>query len=211
MIIAVDGLTAAGKGTLARKLAEHYGFHYLDTGVLYRAVALEVLRAGKNPTDPDAAMVAVRKLDLIDFNDPVLRYEQIGNAASKIGEIFVVRSALLSFQQNYAIKEPGVVLDGRDIGTVVCQNADVKFFIIASLERRVARRLKELFSNGITAIKERVCQEMNERDLRDIERRIAPLTPAADAVVINTSELNIKEVFDIAVQIISEKFNDEYH
>jgi cytidylate kinase len=205
MIIAIDGPAAAGKGTLARRLAEHLGLAYLDTGLIYRAVGLAVLRAGGEPTDPVAALAAVRRLDPAGFADPDLRGEAAGAAASKVAAIPAVRTALLEFQRIYAARPPGAVLDGRDIGTVVCPQADVKLFITANLEKRVDRRLKELLGKGVSAIRERILQDMRERDARDSARSVAPLVPAADAVVLDTSDLDADAAFAAAVAIVSQR------
>ncbi|HXP98377.1 MAG TPA: (d)CMP kinase [Telmatospirillum sp.] len=205
MIIAIDGPAAAGKGTLARKLAAHYGLNYLDTGSLYRAVGMAVLRSGGDPADPVAAERAARQLDPAGLSDPALRGEEAGDAASKVAAIPGVRAALLDFQRAYAEGAPGAVLDGRDIGTVVCPGAEAKLFVTASLEKRAERRLKELLDKGVSAIGERILQEMRDRDARDSARSVAPLVPAADAVVLDTSELDAEAVFAAAVQIISQR------
>jgi cytidylate kinase len=204
MIIAIDGPAAAGKGTLARRLAAHYGLNYLDTGALYRAVGMSVLRAGGDPADPASAEAAARALDPAGLSDPGLRTEDAGQAASKVAAIPAVRAALLDFQRAYAAQAPGAVLDGRDIGTVVCPDADVKLFVTASVECRAARRLKELLDKGEPAIGERILQEMRERDARDRARSVAPLVPAADAVVLDTTELDADAAFAAAVAIVSQ-------
>ncbi len=205
MIIAIDGPAAAGKGTLARRVAREFGLNYLDTGLIYRAVGMAVLRAGQDPADPVAAEAAARSLDPASFADPALREEKAGSAASKVAAIPVVRTVLLEFQRTYAHQAPGAVLDGRDIGTVVCPDADVKLFVTASLEKRAERRLKELLDKGETAIRERVLQDMKERDARDSARSVAPLVPAADAVVLDTSELDADAAFAAAAKIISQR------
>ncbi|MDR3440350.1 (d)CMP kinase [Telmatospirillum sp.] len=205
MIIAIDGPAAAGKGTLARRLAAHFGLNYLDTGALYRAVGWAVVRAKGDPADPVAAEAAARALDPAGLSSPDLRTETAGQAASKVAAIPAVRAALLEFQRAYATRAPGAVLDGRDIGTVVCPAAEVKLFITASVECRAARRLKELLDKGESAIGERVLEEMRERDARDRARSVAPLVPAADAVVLDTTELNAEAAFAKAVAIISER------
>jgi cytidylate kinase len=205
MIIAIDGPAAAGKGTLAKRLAAHFGLNHLDTGALYRAVGMAVLRAGGDPADPEAAALAARQLDPAGLADPALRGEAAGDAASKVGAIPAVRAALLDFQRSYAARPPGAVLDGRDIGTVVCPDAEVKLFVTASPERRAERRLKELLDKGVSAIGERVLQEMKDRDARDQARSVAPLVPAADAVLLDTSELDADAAFAAAVQMISQR------
>jgi cytidylate kinase len=190
---------------LARKLAAHYGLNYLDTGSLYRAVGVAVLRSGGDPADPEAATAAARSLDPAGLSDPDLRGEKAGDAASKVGTIPAVRAALLDFQRSYAERPPGAVLDGRDIGTVVCPNATVKLFVTASVEMRADRRLKELLDKGVSAIGERVLQEMKDRDARDSARSVAPLVPAADAVLLDTTELDAEAAFAAAVKIISQR------
>lgn len=205
MIIAVDGPAAAGKGTLARRLAEYFGLNYLDTGLIYRAVGLAVLRAGGDPADPEAASAAARRLDPAMLSDPDLRGEHAGAAASKVAAIPGVRSALLDFQRSYAQRKPGAVVDGRDIGTVVCPRAEVKLFVTASLEKRAERRLKELLDKGLSVIAERVLQDMKERDERDSARSVAPLVPADDAVVLDTTELDADAAFAAAVSLISQR------
>jgi CMP/dCMP kinase len=185
MIIAVDGPAAAGKGTIARALARHFGFHFLDTGSLYRMVGLAVLRAGHDPANRAAAIAAARSLNPGQFRDEDLRSEQVGGAASIVAVIPEVREALLDFQRAFARKKPGAVLDGRDIGTVVCPNADVKLYVTASPEVRATRRQIEL---GATSYEE-VLADIRARDERDSQRATAPLIPAADAIVIDTSDM----------------------
>ena len=205
MIIAIDGPAAAGKGTLARRIAAHFGLNYLDTGLLYRAVGFAVSQVGGDPSDPDAAVAAARSLDLSQLNNPDLRGETAGSAASKVAAHPGVRSALLDLQRDYAAQAPGAVLDGRDIGTIICPHAEVKLFVTASLEKRTERRLKELLDKGVSVIRERVLQDMKERDERDSARSVAPLVPAADAVVLDTSELDADAAFAVAVSIISQR------
>ncbi len=203
LVVALDGPAAAGKGTLARRLADHYRLAYLDTGALYRAVGIAVLRQGLDPADEIAAVAAARDLSPALLTDPEIRTEAGGQAASKVGAIPAVRAALLDWQRHFAAKPPagsqGAILDGRDIGTVVCPDAPVKIFITASTEARAQRRFKELQEKGAGAIYARVLQDMQERDARDQDRAVAPLTPAADALVIDTSALTADQVFDRAV------------
>lgn len=206
MIVAIDGPAAAGKGTLARRLAAHLGYDFLDTGGLYRAVGLQVLRHGGDPADPKAAKAAAENLDLTLLADPALRGEAAAKAASLVAAQPAVRAALLDFQRNFARRPPGgrgAVLDGRDVGTVVCPDAEVKLFVTASLEARALRRLNELQAGGQAAIWEPVLQDMRDRDARDSKRDVAPLKPAADAVVIDTTELSPDRVFEAALAIVT--------
>ncbi|MCB1433833.1 MAG: (d)CMP kinase [Alphaproteobacteria bacterium] len=201
MIIAVDGPAAAGKGTVARALAAHFGYHFLDTGSLYRMVGLAVLQAGKDPQDAEAAVTAARGLDPQAFEDGALRNEKVGAAASVVAVIPEVRAALLQFQRDFARRKPGAVLDGRDIGTVVCPDADVKLYVTASPEVRAKRRQAELRGTDYDA----VLAEIKARDARDSQRAAAPLVVAPDAVVIDTSSLSVSEVVAQAVDLIARK------
>jgi cytidylate kinase len=221
MIVAVDGPSAAGKGTLARRLAAALDFAYLDTGLLYRAVGAAVLAAGGDPADPAAAAAAARNLDptvLDPALDPALgpaldlaplRREAVGQAASVVAPIPEVRAALLDHQRRFAAAPPGgkagAVLDGRDIGTVVCPRAEVKIFVTASAEQRARRRHKELLERGQASIYARVMEEMRDRDRRDSERAAAPLRPAEDAEVLDTSALDADEALQAALEIVEAK------
>ena len=198
MIIAVDGPAAAGKGTIARALANHLGYHFLDTGSLYRMVGLAVLRADGDPNDRRAAIAAAQGLDPAGFADNELRSEEVGAAASIVAVIPEVRAALLDLQRDFARQQPGAVLDGRDIGTVVCPDADVKLFVTASPEVRARRRQKELGSTDYDA----VLAEIHARDQRDSKRAAAPLVPAGDATVIDTSAMTVTEVLEQALSIV---------
>ncbi|MBY0509018.1 MAG: (d)CMP kinase [Rhodospirillaceae bacterium] len=202
MIIAIDGPAASGKGTLARRLAEAFHLAYLDTGSLYRATGVAALRAGGDPAAEADAVKAAKTLDLTQFSPADLRTEAAGVAASQVAFIPAVRAALLDFQRNFALNPPGgavgAVLDGRDIGTVVCPNATVKFFIEADLETRVIRRVKELREKGENIIESRVRADMEARDARDKDRSVAPLKPADDAFILDTSKMNADEVFATA-------------
>ena len=206
LVIALDGPAAAGKGTLARRLAAHYGLAYLDSGALYRAVGLAVLRQGGDPADPETAAAAARALDAGFLGDPELRSEAAGNAASLVAALPAVRAALLGWQRRFAAGPPagamGAVLDGRDIGTVVCPEAPVKIFVTASPAARAARRLRELQEAGRPAIYAQVLEDLQARDQRDQTRAAAPLRPAADAVTLDTSDLTIEEVFARARAIV---------
>jgi cytidylate kinase len=198
MIIAVDGPAAAGKGTIARALARHFGFHFLDTGALYRMVGLAVLRAGHDPANTAESIRAARALDPSGIDDRDLRTEAVGTAASVVAVVPEVRTALLSLQRDFARKEPGAVLDGRDIGTVVCPDAEVKIFVTASPEVRARRRQAELGAPSYDA----VLAEIRARDLRDSQRATAPLLPAPDAIILDTSDLDIAAAVTAAVAIV---------
>ena len=198
MIIAVDGPAAAGKGTIARALASHFGYHFLDTGSLYRMVGLAVLRAGGEPITAGAAIAAATSLNPQKFSDADLRNEQVGAAASIVAAIPEVRAALLDLQRAFARKEPGAVLDGRDIGTVVCPDAEVKLFITASPDVRARRRQKELGSAAYDAI----LADIRARDERDSTRATAPLVAAPDAVTLDTSELDIEAAVAAAIRAV---------
>lgn len=206
MIIAIDGPAGAGKGTLARRLAAAFNLAYLDTGALYRAVGVAVLDAGGDPADPAAAESAARNLGLDLLDSPRLRTEAAGDAASKVAAIPGVRAALLAFQRQFAQHPPspcvGAVLDGRDIGTVVCPEARLKLFVTASAEERARRRTLELRGKGIAAIQDRVLADMLARDERDRDRKVAPLAPANDAVVLDTTDMDADMVFDRAAALV---------
>ena len=214
IIIAIDGPAASGKGTLARKIAEAYGYGYLDTGLLYRAVGHEVLRAGANPDNKDSALqaahhiienISAAPLDNI-LHNVALREDGVGSAASRVAAIAEVRQALLEFQRNFPeSQEKGAVLDGRDIGTVIFPAAPVKLFITASTEVRAERRLKELQSRNISATYDAVLKDMRERDARDTGRKAAPLKAADDAVILETSAMTAEEVLRKALEIVRDK------
>ena len=198
MIIAVDGPAAAGKGTIARALARHFGFHFLDTGALYRMVGLAAIRAAGEPITTQSAIAAAKSLDPSSFLDSDLRTEKVGAAASIVAVIPEVRAALLEFQRSFARKAPGAVLDGRDIGTVVCPDAHAKLFITASAEVRARRRQKELGAPDYEA----VLADIRARDARDSQRATAPLTAAKDAVMLDTSEMDITTAVAAAVAAV---------
>jgi len=197
MIIAVDGPAAAGKGTIARALARHFGYHFLDTGSLYRMVALALIRSGRDPDDKAAAIAAARTLNPASFRDGDLRSEEVGAAASIVAVIPEVRAALLEMQRAFARRQPGAVLDGRDIGTVVCPEADVKLYVTASAEVRAKRRQLELGAPDYAA----VLAEIKARDARDSARATAPLLPAADAVVLDTSGMDADTAVAAAIRL----------
>ncbi|MBL6959117.1 MAG: (d)CMP kinase [Rhodospirillales bacterium] len=207
MIIAIDGPAAAGKGTLARRIAEHLGLAYLDTGLLYRAVGMKVVHAGANPEDAGAATEIAEGLTPDDLKAPDLRGDTAADAASKVSAIPGVRAALLSFQQDFASNPPdgakGAVLDGRDIGTVVCPDADAKLFVTASAEVRAERRYKELLERGLEAIYTAVLQDMKDRDARDSNRAVSPLEPAEDAYQLDTSGLDADAAYAAALNYIN--------
>ena len=202
MIIAVDGPAAAGKGTIARALAKHYGYHFLDTGSLYRMVGLAALRAGGEPITAAAAIAAAASLNPQTFSDAELRNERVGAAASIAAAIPEVRAALLDVQRAFARKEPGAVLDGRDIGTVVCPEARVKLFITASPEVRARRRQMELGSGDY----ESVLADIRARDDRDSKRATAPLVAAVDAVVLDTSGMDIEAAVLAAIKAVEARW-----
>ena len=202
-VIAVDGPSAAGKGTLARRLAAHFGLRYLDSGGLYRAVAARLLRDGVDLDDEARAVAAARALHEADLAAPDLRREAVGRAASVIAPIPALRDALLDYQRRFAGTPPGAVIDGRDIGTVVCPDATHKLFVTASPEVRVERRYRELAAGGAAVERDQVRREMAARDARDQGRHVAPLAAAADAVELDTSGLDADQAFDAAVAAIS--------
>jgi cytidylate kinase len=207
-VIAVDGPAASGKGTLARRLAEEYGFAYLDTGKLYRAVGLKVVRTGGDPEDEEAAEAAARALDPRELDDAALSGDEAATAASKVAAIEAVRAALMDFQRNFAATPPegkkGAVLDGRDIGTVICPEAPAKLFVTADVEVRADRRHKELLNRGETSIYPRVLEELKARDERDSNRATAPLRPAEDAFVLDTTDLDAEQAYAEALRLIGE-------
>ena len=205
MIIAIDGPAASGKGTLGRRLAAHFGLRHMDTGLLYRAAGLAILKAGGDPADPAAAEAAARALRPEDLQGDGLRSDRAAQAASKVAVIPGVRAALLDFQRAFARQPPGAVLDGRDIGTVVCPEADAKFFVTASLEVRADRRFKELRERGLDVIYPAVLQDMTQRDARDSGRAVAPLKPADDALFLDSSDLTADEAFERALAFIADK------
>lgn len=204
-VIAIDGPAASGKGTLARRIAAALGFAHLDTGRLYRAVGLTVLRRGEDSADPTAAERAVQALDLSLLEDPALKSDETGSAASKVAAIPAVREALLAFQRNFAANPPGgrgAVLDGRDIGTVICPAATVKLFVTATTEVRARRRFAELQAQGSPRTEEAVLADIRARDARDMGRTVAPLRQAPDAHLLDTSHLDIEAAVARALEIV---------
>ncbi|MGN6459912.1 MAG: (d)CMP kinase [Pseudolabrys sp.] len=202
MIIAIDGPAASGKGTLAKHLAAHYRLPHLDTGLLYRAVGKAVIDRGGDPADAAAAAAAAQALDLAHIDETALKADRFGNAASVVGAIPPVREALLAFQRRFAATPGGAVLDGRDIGTVIAPQAEVKIFVTASPEARAQRRLKELLGRGETADEATVLADIRKRDARDAERTVAPFRPAEDAHLLDTTHLAIEPAVRAALDIV---------
>ena len=203
MIIAIDGPAASGKGTLAQRIAGHFGYVWLDTGLLYRAVARDVLAASADLEDAEAAARAATALDAGSLGDPALRSTAVGEAASVVAKHPSVRVALLDFQRNFARTPPGAVLDGRDIGTVICPDADVKIFVTAAGEIRARRRFEEYVRRGENVTFEEVLDVIRQRDARDASRSAAPLVQAPDAILLDTSGMDIETAFAAALDIIS--------
>jgi CMP/dCMP kinase len=206
MVIAIDGPAASGKGTLAKRLAAHLGLHHLDTGLLYRAVARALIDAGLQLDDEAAASHAAAALDPARLDDPRLRERPMGAAASVVSAYPSVRAALLAFQQRFAARPPGAVLDGRDIGTVVCPTADIKLFVTASAEERARRRHLELSAHAEPADFAAILDDIRRRDERDTTRRTAPLRPAADAIILDTTALDAEAVFRKALKLVHTAF-----
>jgi CMP/dCMP kinase len=202
MIIAIDGPAASGKGTLGRRLARHYGFRHLDTGLIYRAVAKMLLDRDFELTDEAQAVAAAMALDPEIFGDLALKSQRIGDAASVVSAIPRVREALVSFQRQFAGEPPGAVLDGRDIGTVICPNADVKIFVVADSQVRAHRRTLEARARGEAADEALILADIIKRDERDRNRAAAPLKAAADAHVLDNSNLDVEGSVAAAVAIV---------
>lgn len=204
VVIAVDGPAASGKGTIARALARHFSLPFMDTGLLYRAVALKLWRWGG---DPASEFEAVRAADDLGFDpdDPELRSEPVSAIASRISAYPAVRAALLDRQRSFAQQQGGAVLDGRDIGTVIAPDADVKLFVTASPEVRADRRLKEVEARGMPASYDDVLADIHARDERDSARELAPLKPAADAILFDTSNLDVAGAIGEAIRIAEQK------
>ena len=202
MIIAIDGPAASGKGTLGKKLADHYGLRHLDTGLLYRAVAKSVLDAGRRADDVAAAVAAAQALDPAGFDEPALKTPAVGEAASLVSAIAAVRTALLAFQRDFAAKPPGAVLDGRDIGTVICPDAEVKIYVTATPEVRARRRAAEYRAQGRNIDETAVLADILKRDERDRNRAAAPLRQAPDAHLLDTTHLDIDAAIRAAIDIV---------
>jgi cytidylate kinase len=205
-VIAVDGPAASGKGTIARALARHFGLPHMDTGLLYRAVALQLWRWGGDPASEFEALRACRELGL-DSDDPELRSEPVSKIASMISTYPGVRAALLERQQEFAGQPGGAVLDGRDIGTVIAPNAELKLFVTASPQVRAERRLKELKGRGMNAHFADVLADIRSRDDRDSSRKVAPLKPAPDALALDTTNLDAKAAIAEAIRLAEQRLN----
>lgn len=216
--IAIDGNAASGKGTLAKRLAEQLGFSHMDTGSLYRLAALHLMEGGADPEDVPQAIAAAAALNKsykpADSDNPAIRTDEVGKVTSRISAIPAVRAQIFELQRNFATNPPllpggrtprGAILDGRDIGTVVCPQADVKFFVSASPEIRAQRRHKELQSKGISVTYDAVLADMHERDARDAGRETAPMKPAPNAIMLDTSAMTIEEVVTFALEKVREK------
>ncbi|MGL4441875.1 MAG: (d)CMP kinase [Afipia sp.] len=202
MIIAIDGPAASGKGTLGKRLAHHYGYRHLDTGVIYRAVAYALLEAGSDLANEALAVAAALELDPEKFGNPILKTQKVGDAASVVSAIPKVREVLISFQRQFAADPPGAVLDGRDIGTVICPNADVKIFVVADPHVRARRRTLEAIGRGEAADEAAVLADILKRDERDQNRATAPLKAAPDAYLLDNSQLDIESGVRAAIDIV---------
>jgi CMP/dCMP kinase len=202
MIIAIDGPAASGKGTLGKRLAAYYGLRHLDTGLIYRAVAKALLDASRQPDDVPAAVAAAKALDPASFNETALKSHAVGEAASIVSAIPGVRTALLAFQRDFAAKAPGAVLDGRDIGTVICPGAEVKIYVTATPEVRARRRASEYRAQGKRIDEATVLADILNRDDRDQNRAIAPLKQAQDAHLLDTTHLDIDAAIRAAIDIV---------
>lgn len=212
-VIAIDGPAAAGKGTLARRLAAWLDYAYLDTGSLYRAVGLALLRSGLDPADETKAAGVAKTLDPALLADPALRSEAVGEAASKVAALPAVREALLAFQRDFAQNPPdgraGAVLDGRDIGTVVCPDAAIKLFVTADLPTRAQRRFDELKAKDPAVSYDAVLADLAARDARDAARSTAPLRKAEDAYLLDTTNSDIDSVFNAALALIEARISQD--
>ena len=212
VVIAVDGPAASGKGTVSNSLANHFDFARLDTGLIYRALGLKVLGDGTDASDKQKVILLANQLSFDDLNQENLRSEKVGAVASRVAAIPDVRAVLLKFQRDFAAHPPaeksGVVLDGRDIGTIVCPNANFKIFLIADKDVRATRRFKELQERGLRAIYSQILRDIVDRDARDSLRSVAPLEPAKDAFVLDTSKLSVGATFVAVLRYISTQNKD---
>jgi len=206
-VIAIDGPAASGKGTLARRLAAHYGFHHLDTGLTYRAVAHELIETGASLDDEALAARTALSIDFSALDRNILSAHEIGEAASKVAVMPQVRKALVEAQRRFAATPPGTVLDGRDIGTVVCPDAPVKLYVTASPEVRAGRRAAEMAATGQPTDYDQVLADIRRRDARDSGRSDSPLKPADDAHLLDTSEMTIEAAFEAACAIADAALN----
>ncbi|HML14433.1 MAG TPA: (d)CMP kinase [Xanthobacteraceae bacterium] len=202
MIIAIDGPAASGKGTLGKHLAAHFGLRHLDTGLLYRAVAKALLDEGAPLDNRARASAAARTLDPARFDEAALKSHAVGEAASIVSAMPEVRAALIDYQRTFATRPPGAVLDGRDIGTVIAPDADVKIFVTASAKERARRRARELAAQGIAADEAEILADIERRDERDRSRAVAPLAPAPDAHLLDTTHLDIDAAVRAAIDIV---------
>ena len=202
-VVAIDGPAAAGKGTVSKAVAEHFGFAHLDTGLLYRVVGRVALENVGPSLDEAEVVSLLTKVTEADLKRDDLRTAAVAQAASKVAVIPEVRSALINFQRTFAVRAGGAVLDGRDIGTVICPDADVKLFVTAVAEVRAQRRYEELLVRGEKTAYETVLENVKARDARDSERAVAPLVAAEDAITIDTSEMSIKTAINAAIAVIN--------
>jgi cytidylate kinase len=202
MIIAIDGPAASGKGTLGKRIAAHYGFAYLDTGALYRAVARDTLAKGDDPADPQCALISAQRLDPLSLDDPALRTPWLGEAASLVAKHSEVRKSLHAYQRSFAAADPGAVVEGRDIGTVIFPEAPVKLFVTATPEERARRRYLELLAAGNAIGEADVLADIKRRDERDKNRAASPLRKAEDAYLLDTTNLDIDAAFKAAIDYI---------
>ena len=205
LVLAIDGPAASGKGTLARRLAAHFGLPHLDTGLLYRATARALMDRGERLDDAEAAAAAAAGLDVDGLQEERLRGAEMGEAASVVAAIPQVRAALIDLQRRFAAGPAGAVLDGRDIGTVICPDASVKLYVTASVEARAGRRYRELEQKGGAPSLETVLADISRRDARDSGRPDAPLAAAADAVILDTTGLGVAEALAAAIAIVEER------
>jgi len=202
VIVAIDGPAASGKGTLARRIAARYGLAHLDTGLTYRAVAERLLAEGRPLDDEAAAIAAARGLDLLALDRGRLSGHAVGEAASRVAVMPGLRAALVERQRAFAARPPGAVLDGRDVGTVICPDADVKLYVTASPQARAARRAAELAAAGAAVDRAAILADLERRDARDASRTASPMRPAADAVLLDTTGLDVEAAFAAAVAIV---------
>lgn len=202
MIVAIDGPAASGKGTIGRRVAAYYALAYLDTGALYRAVARDTVLRGGDPADQAAALASAQRLDPATLDDPALREAGLGEAASLVASHAEVRRALLAYQRSFALAKEGAVIDGRDIGTVICPEAEVKIFVTAAPEERARRRYIELKQSGAAVTEAEVLSDIGRRDERDAGRDAAPLRKAPDAYLLDTTNLDIDAAFKAAIDLI---------